>query len=46
MELFQPEPEIDMEDNPFFAAGLRGQERLKAKYQATSQQAAGLGMGG
>jgi hypothetical protein len=36
-----PQPEVDLSENPFFAAGQRGMERLKWEYAPPPEQPQG-----
>lgn len=40
--ILDPQPEINLEDNPLFAAGIRGLERFKWDYLGAQEVAAEL----
>lgn len=33
-DILDPQPEVDLSANPFFAAGMAGMDRLKWEYEA------------
>lgn len=38
--ILDPQPEIDLESNPFFAAGARGLEKVRWEYMGMNEKAA------